>query len=267
MPRLYHLLLPLRLYRRKARARHWWLAAMLAPLLTLLLLVGAFLYIIYKPPSFVIRQFQRWWPDVLWRVSTSSKIIALTIDDAPSEHTKDVLQVLEANNATATFFVIGSHVPGFESTLEDVIRAGHELGNHAMHDEPSRSLSDTTLIEQIQRVEELLSAAYASAKRPFPSKYFRPGSGFFSTKMRETLQRLGYRLVLGDIYPHDPQIPYWRMNARHVLSMAHAGGIIVCHDGREWTAPMLRRVLPELKRRGYRIVSVTELLEETRSSN
>ena len=238
---------------------------MLVPLSALVLFVGACLYIIYKPPAFIIRWFQRRWPDVLWHVSTSSKVIALTIDDAPSEHTKEILQVLEANNATATFFVIGSQVPGFESTLEDIVRAGHELGNHAMHDEPSRSLSDTMLVEQIQTVEGLLSATYASVKRPFPPKYFRPGSGFFSTKMRGTLQRLGYRLVLGDIYPHDPQIPYWRVNAQHVMSMAHAGGIVICHDRREWTAPMLRKVLPQLRQRGYRIVSVSQLLEETRS--
>lgn len=238
---------------------------MLVPLLALVLFVCACLYIIYKPPAFIIRQFKRWWPDVLWNVSTSSKVIALTVDDAPSEHTKDILEALEANNSTATFFVIGSQVPGFESSLEDIVRAGHELGNHAMHDEPSRSLSDTMLVDQIQTVEGLLSTAYASVKRPFPPKYFRPGSGFFSSKMRGTLHRLGYRLVLGDIYPHDPQIPYWRVNAKHVMSMAHPGGIIVCHDRREWTAPMLWEVLPKLRQKGYRIVSVSQLLEETRS--
>ena len=73
---------------------------------------------------------------------------------------------------------------------------------------------------------------------------------------------MGYRLVLGGVYPHDPQVASPWLNARHVLSMVRPGAIIVCHDRRPWTAPMLRKVLPELKRRGYRVVSVSELLQE-----
>ncbi|KAF9699344.1 hypothetical protein EKO04_002459 [Ascochyta lentis] len=257
LPRLFRLS---RLHRREVQ--YGWIAGMIVPLFSLLSFVATVLWIIYRPPSFIIRYFQRRWPDVLWRVSTSQKIVALTIDDAPSQNTKEILSILEANDAHATFFIIGSHVPGHETILETIVHQGHELGNHAMRDEPSRSLSDTTLVEQIHTVEEILTAAYSSAGRTFPTRYFRPGSGFFSTKMRSTLQRLGYRLVLGDIYPHDPQIPYWKLNANHILSMLHPGGIIICHDGREWTAPMLRKVLPEMKRRGYRVVTVTELLKE-----
>ena len=253
--------LPSRLRRRARRSR---LFTMLT-LLSIMCIVIATLYMIYKPPSFLIRYFQRRWPDVLWQVNTSSKTIALTIDDAPSEYTDEIMEILKANDATATFFVIGSQVPGREETLQDLIRNGNELGNHAMHDEPSRSLADATLVEQIQTVEEKLDAAYAAVGAGEAPRLFRPGSGFFSTKMREMLRRLGYRLVLGSIYPHDPQIPYWRVNAKHVLSMLKPGGIVICHDRRGYTVPMLRKVLPEMRRRGYRIVTVSELLREART--
>lgn len=221
------------------------------------------LYFIYKPPALLIRYFQWRWPDVLWQVSTSSKVVALTIDDAPSEYTKDILDVLKANDAHATFFIIGAQVDSAEreEVLADTVRNGHELGNHAMHDEPARSLSANELALQIGQVEENLMNAYKAAAVQRPPKYFRPGSGFFSERMLRTVEKLGYRLVLGSIYPHDPQIPYWRVNARHVLSMVRPGGIIICHDRRSWTTPMLRAVLPELKRRGYRVVTLTELLE------
>jgi peptidoglycan/xylan/chitin deacetylase (PgdA/CDA1 family) len=63
------------------------------------------------------------------------------------------------------------------------------------------------------------------------------------------------------VYPHDPQIGYPSVNARHILSMVRPGSIIICHDRREWTAPMLRKVLPELKRRGYRVTTVSGLLK------
>ena len=224
------------------------------------------LYAAYKPPDVLIRYFQHRWPDVLWSVSTSSKVVALTIDDAPSGYTNEIMQILHANNVTATFFVIGSQISdGHMGTLQELIRHGHELGNHAMHDEPSRALSDDSLVEQIHFLEDMLLAAYAAVGAEPPPKYFRPGSGFFSSRMRELMGRLGYRLVLGSIYPHDPQIHFWRMNANHVLSMLRPGGIIICHDRRSWTVPMLREVLPKIRRRGYRIVTITELLREAKA--
>ena len=216
------------------------------------------LYVVYKPPNALIRYLQQRWPDVIWQVpTTSGKVLALTIDDAPSGHSRELMQILAANNASATFFVIGSQVPGNEANLVDLVKAGHELGNHAMFDEASRSLSDTELRTQIEIVQGYIAAAYKAANVPQPTaRYFRPGSGFFSTRMRENIASLGYKLVLGSIYPHDPQIPYAWINARHILSMARPGGIIICHDRRPWTAPMLGKVLPELRRRGYRINSL-----------
>lgn len=230
-------------------------------LLTILFLFITPLYFIYKPPSFLIHLFQSRWPDVLWNVPTESKIVGLTIDDGPSEYTSEIMQLLKDNEAAATFFIIGGQVSGREKTLEELIRNGNELGNHAMHDEPSRALSEITLVDEIHSVEDMLNHAYSKVGISPPPKYFRPGSGFFSTKMRETLKRLGYRLVLGSVYPHDPQISMPNVNAKHILSMVRPGAIIICHDRRSWTLPMLRIVLPELRKRGYQIMPITELLK------
>ena len=239
----------------------------LQSLITLLLIAVsilfiALLYFVYQPPTSLIRYLQQRWPDVLWNVATTKKIIALTIDDGPSEYTTEIMDILKANNATATFFIIGSQIQRHEQTLQDLVRNNNELANHAMHDEPSRSLSDADLAVQIQTVQKRINHVYTAVGFEAPPAYFRPGSGFFSTRMRKVVKRLGFQLVLGSIYPHDPQIPFWRVNARHILSMLRPGGIIICHDSRSWTAPMLRKVLPELERRGYQVVTVTELLRE-----
>ena len=111
MPRL-----PLRLFRlpttRAKRRRRMY------TMLFLVFVMVAFVlpfYVIYKPPNALIRYFQRRWPDVLWHVPLAKttggeKVIALTIDDAPSEYTREILQVLEEYDAHATFFVIGGQV-------------------------------------------------------------------------------------------------------------------------------------------------------------
>ncbi|KUI63268.1 Bifunctional xylanase/deacetylase [Cytospora mali] len=257
----------------KRRARRNRMATLFYLVLLLALLLAPF-YAIYRPPRLLIRYFQHRWPDVLWEITPpptdlkggADKIIALTIDDAPSEYTREILALLEANDAHATLFVIGGQVEGREEVLREAVAAGNELGNHAMHDEAARGLDLEVLEEQIGRVQGLIRQAYADAGAEGGAprhQYFRPGSGIFSTDMRALVDRLGYRLVLGSIYPHDPQLPYWWLNAWHVLSMARSGGIIVCHDRRSWTIPMLRKVLPELKRRGYRVVTISELLEAT----
>jgi peptidoglycan/xylan/chitin deacetylase (PgdA/CDA1 family) len=233
-------------------------------ILSVILLFVLPFYIIYKPPSLLIRYFQYRWPDVLWQVPTTDKIVALTIDDAPSQYTTQIMEILKENDAAATFFVIGSQVPGREEILQDLVRNGNELGNHAMRDEPSRSLSDAELIHQIETVESHINSAYDAVGVEQPPRYFRPGSGFFSTRMLNRLKMLKYKLVLGGIYPHDPQIPYPNVNARHILSMLRPGAIIICHDRRSWTIPMLKTVIPEIKRKGYRITTVSGLIEQTR---
>lgn len=161
------------------------------PLLSLVpaALIILSLYIIYKPPSILIRHFQRRWPDILWYVPTKKKVVALTIDDGPSEYTPEILRILQANNANATFFIIGSQVDeSHQSTLRNAVCAGNELGNHAMYDKPSRALSDDVLKKEIRQVEEIICKVYSGAGdevlKPGPARlYFRPGSDFFSSGM------------------------------------------------------------------------------------
>lgn len=240
--------------------------ATLLGLLGLCLLLLAPLYLVYKPPGLLIGYFAHRWPDVLWRVVLppgAPKLVALTLDDAPSDHTREILSILRENDVHATFFVIGGQVRGREAILRDAVRpgTGHELANHGMHDEPARSLSDGELEAQLAEVQGMLQNAYAGQEPARePTNYFRPGSGFFSDRMRALARRLGYHIVLGGVYPHDAQINYPWLNTRHILSMLRPGAIIICHDRRSWTPTMLRAMLPAAKRRGYQFVTVTELL-------
>ena len=162
--------------------------------------------IIWRPPAVVIRYLRRQWPEVLWEVDTKQRIVALTIDDGPSRYTPEIFEILKANGATATFFIIGSHIPGKEQILQQLASSGHELGNHALYDEPSWKLSDDQISSQIKLVDQQIRGIYESCGLPVPHRYFRPGSGFFTKKLLDTVASLGHQLVLGSIYPHDSQI-------------------------------------------------------------
>lgn len=211
----------------------------LSTLLVLLILVLLLAYIIYKPPRLLIFFLQWMNPNVLWQIPlpSSSRVVALTIDDAPSDQTAKILDLLKVYGAKATFFVIGSQIAAHPDLLQRMHEEGHEIGNHAWKDEPSISLPLSELERQILEVESLLPPNSGSAK------YFRPGSGFFNKKMVDRVMSLGYRVVLGSIYPHDPQIHSPKTNAKHVLSMLRPGGIIIMHDRRNYSAEQLELIL------------------------
>ncbi|SPQ19315.1 862f767e-80e6-412a-a29a-9fc34c81f961 [Thermothielavioides terrestris] len=237
----------LRLPRRLRRRRMATL--LLALLLALLVLLPP--YFIYKPPSLLLRILSHRWTDVLFRLwlPPSKPLVALTIDDAPSEHTPAILAALAASGAHATFFVIGSQVAGRERMLRDILRAGHELANHGMHDEPARALPAADLAAQLRAVQALIDDAYrAEGRTPPPPATPTPAAAAAATTAPAPASSASASA---------PWPAAWA-----TASMLSPGGIIVCHDRRSWTEPMLRRVLPEMKRRGYRAVTLSELLDE-----
>ncbi|GAQ44379.1 hypothetical protein AtubIFM55763_011391 [Aspergillus tubingensis] len=272
----------------RSRHRRTRTLTMLLPLLILLLILLALLplYIIYRPPHALIRSMAEKYPDTLWEIplpnnspntknkpeanggkEEKEKLIALTIDDAPSAYTLDILHLLQEYNARATFFLIGSQIPGREGILHTLVKSGMELGNHAMHDEPSVSLGREVLEQEMQEVEGVIARVYeeVGVERPRDGrgvvrKWFRPGSGFFSGWMRELVRGLGYRIVLGSVYPHDAQIGWAGVNAWHVRSLVREGSIVVMHDRRSWTVEGLRKVLPVLRDRGFRVVGLGEAM-------
>lgn len=219
-------------------------------------IVLAFLLIVVFQPIPVLRWLARRSPGVLYFVNTQEKVVALTIDDVPHPQvTPEILDSLKENGARATFFVIGQYARENEEILARARREGHELGNHLMRDFPAVRLSPEQLSQELAEVDAMI--------RPTGStKWFRPGSGWYSRRMIEQAEGRGYRCALGSVYPFDNALRNESAIARYVSSQVFPGAIIILHDGkpeRTRTAAVLRRVLPELKAKGYRVVTLSEL--------
>jgi peptidoglycan/xylan/chitin deacetylase (PgdA/CDA1 family) len=230
---------------------------LLLGLLGILFLAIVIGYSIYKPPNFIIHYLQWKYPAVLFHVPlpASQRVLALTLDDAPSRGTAKILDLLKTYDAKATFFVIGAHADSYPELLQRIHDEGHEIGNHMWKDEPTISLPLDELRPQLAKVESLLPPNTGGAK------YFRPGSGIFSSKMVAAAADAGYRTVLGSIFPFDPQIPSAWINSAHVLSMARPGGIIIMHENRPWSVDQLERVLKGLTAGGWKVENVGGLLQ------
>ena len=195
-------------------------------------------------------------PGVVYFAKTNKPIIALTIDDGPdAATTARILEILRHHEAQATFFVISSRIKGNEVLIQEMVGYGHELGNHLTEDKPSIKLSP-------QEFEVELLEAHAVLSKFAKPRWLRPASGWYNNTMVKIARKYGYQVALGSIFPFDTHIPSSWFAAKHILFNVYPGAIIVLHDSGLWgerTAFTLERILPELYRRGSRVVTLSEL--------
>ncbi len=208
-------------------------------------------------PIWLVETLARKYPGCLYQVPTQDRLVALTIDDGPdSASTPMILDELRRHDARATFFLITDRLEGQEPLLRRLMAEGHELGNHFTQDRPSIRLSPDAFEADLLRAHREL----APWGRPL---WARPASGWYSQVMIGVMEQHGYRCALGSVYPFDAAIPSVSWATRYVLRNVRPGAIVILHDagsrGRR-TARVLAGVLPELRRRGYRVVSLSELV-------
>jgi peptidoglycan/xylan/chitin deacetylase (PgdA/CDA1 family) len=192
--------------------------------------------------------------------------VALTFDDGPSPWTERILELLERGGAAATFFVLGAAVAGREQLLRRAATGGHELGNHLFTHRAASELSDDELEEELERTRATILAA-----ADVDTRLVRPPYGKQAHRVAAAAHRLGLGpTVLWSIETHDWVETEAAAIAERVLEAVQPGAIVLLHDGvpdgeragasRDATVAAVERLLDELPARGYRLVTVSELL-------
>jgi len=214
--------------------------------------------IAFSQPKWIIMFLENRSPKVLYSIETSDHVVALTIDDGPNPQTTPlILDALKEHGAHATFFLISTNVRGNEALVRRIIEEGHEIANHLTSEKPSILLSAVDFEAELVEAHEVLSQFS-------PVRWFRPGSGWYNNAMLATLQKHDYQCALGSIYPFDDKVPSSKFASRYVLWRVKPGAIIVLHDNGlrgERTAETLKSILPELKEQGFRITTLSGLVE------
>ncbi len=191
----------------------------------------------------------------------AGRYVALTFDDGPhKEYTAEILDILKANNAKATFFVIGKNAKMYSDLIKREFDEGHEIGNHTYTHPSMREINAEALVEEIEKTQELVEDI--TGKAPV---LFRSPGGYLDDDILKTIGS----------YDCTPVLWSWRQDTRDwsrppvksvvdtVLNNIRDGDIVLFHDYNLKGSPTpeaLRVILPELKKRGYNFVTVSQLL-------
>lgn len=191
--------------------------------------------------------------------------VALTFDDGPHPlHTPRVLELLARGPHRATFFVIGRHAQAQPELLAEVVRQGHELGNHSYHHAyltPARPVGRLTA--ELVRTSDLLQEV--TGRRP---RWFRPPVGLVTPPVAGAAARAGLELVVWSATARDG-VAWANPDAclARLIEGLRPGAILVLHDGVKTTAQrepavytLLPRLLAELDARGLTSVTLEQLL-------
>lgn len=197
---------------------------------------------------------------VIYKKPNDDMKIALTFDDGPHPRlTPRILEILAEYDIKATFFMIGENVRYYTAAAEAVIRAGHEVGNHTDSHRRLRSMDEDGLRRELAACEEAVHTVTESRLR-----LLRPPEGEMSELLKNVVSDMDYRIILWDVdtldWAHTPPAKI----CQKILDEIEAGDIILMHDfiGRNSPTPeALRLVIPALLERGYRFVTVGELLD------
>jgi peptidoglycan-N-acetylglucosamine deacetylase len=241
------------------------------------LLAGSLMSLLWVQPRWLWMWLSPWLcPGAVFFVETEAPMVALTIDDGPDDidanhprTTQQILQVLSKYDAHATFFLIGSRITTTnQSLIAEMLEQSHEVGNHLWKDEPSVMLPLSTFESQLLQTQSKILEASQTQGKPVQVNWLRPGGGMASRDMKNVTQKYRYQVALGSIWPYDTLIPSSRFASAQILSNVRPGEIIILHDHGdtgEWgrrTVKTLERVLPELQRRGLKVVTLSTLLEQ-----
>lgn len=183
----------------------------------------------------------------------AKRMIALTFDDAPNGYTKEILQVLKEKKVKATFFLIGSQVKKYPQVAREIVKQGHEIGNHSYSHRIDESFTLEEILEDLRKAEKVITETTGV----IPA-YFRPPRGFTNGKIREACGLMGYSIVMWWVDSRD-----WELEDEAIVegirSHLRPGGIILFHSLLQ-TVRVLPQVIEELEEKGYTLVTVSGLL-------
>ena len=196
----------------------------------------------------------------IFSVDTSEKKIALTFDInwADDDKLYEILGVLNKYDVKSTFFVIGKWVEYPEDKsqqIRDVFNAGHEIGNHSYKHPNFLQINGKQIANELGKANEIIYDI--TGKR---CNTFRFPSGYYSSEAVQIANSMGFKSVQWSKDSLDWMNKSLESEYNRVMKDIGSGDIVLFHNNGKFTPNNLNRIIPELQKQGYKLVTVDEIL-------
>ena len=201
---------------------------------------------------------------IIRRGDENQKLIALTFDDGPDEdYTPQVLDILKKYNIKATFFTVGEKVEWHPEIVKRQYEEGHEIGNHTFTHINVCHRGYDDIYKEISQTQEAIKKVIG-----IEPKIFRPPYRAINKEMCSIVKEKDMNVILwSELDPRDWSNPGVYYISNTILTKVKNGNIILLHDynnkraSTSQTIQALDTVIPALKEKGYKFVTVSELIE------
>ncbi|NMH87523.1 polysaccharide deacetylase family protein [Flavivirga algicola] len=201
-------------------------------------------------------------PNYIWDLPSTDKIIYLTFDDGPTPKiTNWVLDTLKEYNAKATFFCIGNNIKKYPEIFQNILDNGHSIGNHTQNHVKGWKTKTKDYLKNIEEAQRTINDEISNKisetgnRQSTIVNLFRPPYGQITPKQGKKLTALNYKIIMWDILSFD-----WGKNVSqetcldNVIEKTTSGSIIVFHDSVKASRNMqyaLPKVLEFFSKKGY----------------
>lgn len=194
------------------------------------------------------------------RGSESLSCASLTFDDGPSlKTTKQILNILEKFSVSATFFVTGENALRFPYLVQEIVKRGHEIGNHSFRHVNLLSVP----LESVSLEIEITNRVIFELTGHLPL-FFRPPFGEYNDNIAAIAGNFNMIVALWGIDPGDWSNPGSEKIAFHVTERLKNGEVVLLHDqnGLEDDAQLVSAlpfILKEAEKREIQLIPLRHL--------
>ena len=223
-----------------------------------LLISGYILFQISKSRSF------QFFGNIIPRVNTSEKVIALTFDDAPTKYSGEVVDILKEKGIKATFYAIGHNIEQNPDEAKYIVENGNELGNHSYSHQRFLLKSPSFVESEIEKTNDLIRNTGYKGEITF-----RPPFGKKLFALPWYLSQHGIKTIMVDVEAETymPQLESDSEKTQflvdYTVGRTQPGSIILLHpfcEACSSSRQAIGQIIDKLQSMGYKFVTVTELL-------
>ena len=185
-------------------------------------------------------------------VDPSRPMVALTFDDGPQPSVGNrIMDCLAQYGGKATFFMVGERVGSYKTEVRRMVAEGHEVANHTMNHKYLQKLGAAQIQAQVNQGNDAIQAACGVR----PTLLRLPGGNHNATVMANA----GMPMIQWNIDTLDWKTRNADKTVAAVLNHVKDGDIILMHELYGATGDAVLRIVPELHKRGFQMVTVSQM--------